>query len=470
MRAFNHFTFYVMKPLYILMLVMFCSCKKATETQVQPQQLTEPSFQWLRSISGPDDEVARGITNDGQGNLYITGSFASNVKLGNQFYFTNGLNDIFLTKLDANGNTVWSKTFGSPGADYAFDVDGDAAGNHYVTGMFKQTMQLPGGLSVSSLAEGDVFTAKFSSSGNCEWVKTGKGNGTEYGNEINLTTNGNVLIIGPTDQGVNFEGTQLLNTDNNDVFVNKYNNNGNLLWAKLLAGPGKVSGRGISSDRNDNTLITGSFSGTLNIGNKTLNSVGTNNDIFIGKLDVNGNAIWAKAFGNTGEDYARGIDADAEGNIYVSGIFTRTINFEGITLTSNTNTKDIFLVKLNPQGNIVWVKNYGGAGEEEGCEIEVADDGTVFITGGFSSTMSIGNKTVASLGQRDVFIAKINTGGDLQWIKTAGGTQDDVNYAISLNRTTAEVVTVGTFSGTFYQATQSIVSFAGYDSYISKLK
>ncbi|MFN4908836.1 MAG: hypothetical protein ACK475_00625 [Bacteroidota bacterium] len=464
----KYFASSAMKYLSTLLMLVCLACTDTTEMPVD--EPNTPGFQWLTAISGPGDEVTRGVTGDDQGNVYIAGSFTSSINIGSSTYRTKGMNDIFLAKLSAGGHAEWSRTFGSAGSDLAFDVDGDASGNHYVTGMFTQSMQLPGGVIVSSEAEGDVFTAKISPSGVCEWVKIGHGPGTEYGNEANLTSDGHVLIIGPTDRGITFEDIQLTNTDDQDVFVTKYTTAGNLRWAKLLAGAGRVSGRGISSDRSGNSLIAGSFSGTLSFGNQNLIVNNSSSDVFIAKLDNSGTTIWARSFGDTGDDYARGIDADADGNIYVSGVFSGTVRFDTITLTSLSGSKDIFLLKLSPQGAVVWAQSVGGPGEEEGCELEVNDSGDIFMSGSFAASMQMGSATLAAAGQRDVFICRVSTTGKVQWARAAGGTQDDVNYAITLLRRNEEVVTVGTFSGVFFQAGRSIGSAGRFDSYVSKVK
>ncbi|MCA6428947.1 MAG: hypothetical protein IM613_05880, partial [Cytophagales bacterium] len=152
------------------------------------------------------------------------------------------------------------------------------------------------------------------------------------------------------------------------------------------------------------------------------------------------------------------------------GVFTGTVRFDAITLTSLSGSKDIFLLKLNPQGTVLWAKSFGGPGEEEGCELEVNDAGAIFISGGFSATMQLGSATLTAAGQRDVFVSKVNTTGEVQWARAAGSTQDDVNYAITLHRGNEEVVTVGTFTGVFWQAGRSVSSAGGFDSYVSKVK
>lgn len=179
--------------------------------------------------------------------------------------------------------------------------------------------------------------------------------------------------------------------------------------------------------------------------------------------------IWAKQFGGIGDDYARGIDIDASGNIYVSGVFSNSIDFDGIILTA-AGSSDIFLIKIDSNGNIIWGKKIGNNGAEEGCEIEVNENGDVFITGGFSQSIILGLTNFNSIGFRDVFIAKLDSSGNFIWAKSAGSNQDDVNYAIGLNGINEDLCTIGTYSGTFTDGIHSITSIGGVDSYISKIK
>ncbi|MBX3043790.1 MAG: SBBP repeat-containing protein [Ignavibacteriae bacterium] len=428
------------------------------------------SFDWLKSLGGPNNDVLRGVCIDSSGNIYATGSFIGTTSIANQNFVSNGATDIIVNKFDSIGNLLWAKSLGSVSFDYAFDIDCEPNGNFYITGGFRQTLNFSPSISLISSGEMDLFTAKFDTLGNCIWAKSATGYSSEYGNEIVTTANGNVAVIGNTQGTIVFTTDTLFHMDSTDLFLVKYDSNGNEIWCKGLPGLGNAGGRAISTDDFENTIIAGSFAGNIYIDTVIFNSTTVpNNDIYISKFSPTGTLIWAKQFGGTGDDYARGIDADANGNIYVSGVFSNSVNFDGITLAAN-GSSDIFLMKLDSNGNIIWIKQIGNLGAEEGCEIEALPSGDIFITGGFSQTIILGSNNYTALGMRDVFIAKIDSSGNIIWAKTAGSAMDDVNYAIGLNMYNEDVCTVGTYSGSFTDGLNSITSLGGVDSYISKIK
>lgn len=428
------------------------------------------NYEWLKSLSGSNDDVARGVCLDSLSNAYVTGSFSGTTSLGGQTLTSNGATDIFIAKFSSNGNLVWAKSFGSVSLDYAFDIDCAPEGSFFITGSFRQAMTLQPNTTLSSTGGFDLFTAKFNTNGDCLWAKTSTGTASEYGNEIVATFNGNVTVIGNTQGTMIIESDTLIHLDSTDLFVVKYDANGNKIWSKGLPGMGIAGGRAISSDGFENTYIAGSFEENIIIDNVVFNSTtAPYNDIFISKFSPSGTLIWAKQFGGTGDDYARGIDVDASGNIYVSGVFSNSINFDGLILTA-AGSSDIFLIKMDSNGNIIWGKKIGNNGAEEGCEMEVNENGEVFITGGFSQSITLGLTNFNSIGFRDVFIAKLDSSGNFIWAKSAGSNQDDVNYAIGLNGINEDLCTIGTYSGTFTDGIYSITSIGGVDSYISKIQ
>lgn len=451
-------------------IVGVSACEKATEVPL-PKLPVAVEFAWLKSVGGVNDEVIRGTFVDANSNTHIAGTFRGTMNAGEQSLTSNGFLDFFLAKLDHDGNFLWQKSFGSSvGSDLAVDVDGDASGNIYVTGMFSKNINLGNGVLLNAgTSDDDVFIAKFDANGTCLWAKMGIGNATDYGNEINLTTDNKVFTIGFANRGITFENTTFSNATNYGMFVSKHNSNGVLEWVKLFSATGEVSGRGISSDANGNALITGIFKGTLALGTTSLTATSASGDVFVAKLDANGNTIWAKTFGQTGENYARGIDSDSEGNIYISGVYDTQITLGSISLASN-GQKDIFLAKFDTSGNAIWAKTIGSSGNDEGCELEVDTNGNIFFTGSYTSTITLNDENFVTKGLRDVFVAKMDKNGSFLWQKTMGSSQEDVNYAIGLNRTNENLVTVGTFAGTFAQGSQSVISLGIYDSYISFLK
>ncbi len=296
MRKFLFFCFWI---------VGLSACEKATEVPL-PNLPVAVEFAWLKSVGGVNDEVIRGTFVDANRNTHIAGTFRGTMNAGEQSLTSNGFLDFFLAKLDQDGNFLWQKSFGSSvGSDLAVDVDGDASGNIYVTGMSSKNINLGNGVLLNAgTSDDDVFIAKFDANGTCLWAKMGIGNATDYGNEINLTPDNKVFTIGFANRGITFENTTFSNATNYGMFVSKHNSNGVLEWVKLFSATGEVSGRGISSDANGNALITGTFKGTLTLGTTSLTATSANGDVFVAKLDANGNTIWAKTFGQTGENYA----------------------------------------------------------------------------------------------------------------------------------------------------------------------
>lgn len=193
-------------------------------------------------------------------------------------------------------------------------------------------------------------------------------------------------------------------------------------WAKRTDGIGLFNGgNGISSDAWGNVFVTGYFSGTAAFGTTTL--VATNNNVFIVKSDSLGNVLWAKQTGGTGNAYGNSVSTDALGNVFVTGQFQGTATFGTSTLTS-AGHNDIFIAKYDATGNLLWVKQAGGTGNDAGISVSTDALGNVFVTGSFRETATFGITILTPVvGNYNVFIAKYDATGNLLWAEQAGGTE-----------------------------------------------
>jgi len=202
-------------------------------------------------------------------------------------------------------------------------------------------------------------------------------------------------------------------------------------WAKQAGGISGDWGRDISVDANGNSYVTGCFKETATFGAFTLTSSG-GYDVFVAKLDADGNWQWAKQAGGSGNNYGYGISVDANGNSYVTGRFEGTATFGADTLTSS-GFLDVFVAKLDADGNWQWAKQAGGSNNDMGYSISVDANGNSYVTGIFQGTATFGAFTLTSSGSYiyDVFVAKLDTGGNWQWVKQAGGGSNDYGYSIS---------------------------------------
>ncbi|MEO8147544.1 MAG: SBBP repeat-containing protein [Bacteroidia bacterium] len=205
-------------------------------------------------------------------------------------------------------------------------------------------------------------------------------------------------------------------------------------WAKSAGGSNDDWGNSIVSDVNGNTYVTGSFkSPTITFGTFPLLNVG-GEDIFVVKYDASGNVVWANSSGGTGNDRGYSIAVDINGNTYITGYFiSPTITF-GIDTLTNTGGSDIFVVKYNSLGNIVWAKSAVGSGSDIGFGTAANDIGNFYITGNFnSSTISFDGDTLINVGSWNIFIVKYDSSGNVIWAKSAGGVADDYAYHLAVD-------------------------------------
>ena len=189
-------------------------------------------------------------------------------------------------------------------------------------------------------------------------------------------------------------------------------------WVEQAGGTGYEHGEGIAVDINGNIYVSGNFNGTATFGGIVLTSYG-NEDIFVAKYDTNGNVIWAKNAGGLNSDRGRRIEVDSSGNCYVTGHFTGTANFGSIVLTSNGDA-DFFIAKYDANGNAIWVRNGGGSGFDAGYENSIDGSGNIYVTGFFRGVATFGSTILTSYGDRDIFIAKYDDSGILLWVEQAG--------------------------------------------------
>lgn len=253
-------------------------------------------------------------------------------------------------------------------------------------------------------------------------------------------------------------------------------------WAKSTENSGSSQGKSITYDASGNVYIAGSFNNTVDfdpgIGITNLTSNGSS-DIYILKLDALGDFLWVKQIGGAEQDVANAIHVDKGGDIYLTGFFSNSVDFDpgtGISNFISNGVKDAFVLKLNSLGNFVWAKQFGGIENDEAYDIEVDANRFVYVTGVFSDIVdfdpSISVNNLTSDGGYDGFVLKLLPSGDLNWVKKVGGTHSDQrSLALALDATN-NVFTTGYFRTTVdfdpSSATTSLTSSGMRDCYVLK--
>jgi hypothetical protein len=354
---------------------------------------------------------------DASGNVYLTGWYGSHTIIFDSITLTNaGQNDMFLVKYDATGNVLWAKSIGGTGDDFGYSAAVDAWGYVYVTGYFESpsitfgSFTLPQALSNGS-ENSTVLLAKFDSNGTLQWTTNAAGTGGDYGNSVAVAPEGNVYVTGYFKSTIIIFGSDTLtNAGTWDMFLVKYDGSGTVLWAKSAGGAYYDGGLAVAVDAIGDAYVTGLFeSPTITFGSYELTNAGSAgySDMFLVKYDNYGNVVWAKSAGGTGIDEGYSVAVDVSGNAYVTGSFSSSaITFDSNVLM-NAGYDDIFLVKINASGNVRWAESLGGTSSDEGYSVAVDDAGNVYLTGRFfSPTIAFGSYSLTNTGKANMFLAK----------------------------------------------------------------
>jgi len=379
---------------------------------------------WTKRVGGNLNEESFSVCTDYNGNIYVGGAFLSDsIVLGNTTLHHGGVGaDIFIVKYDTVGNLIWA--IKPIGADYESSphVTCDANGDLLICGSYlSPTLTLDTIVLTNTNQQSDCFIAKFNSSGNVLWAISGSGTGGESCDYIATDINGNVIIGGTYFSPVfDFGGITLTNMDapNLYVFVMKFDNNGNGLWGRKgsendVIGP-LVLTYGVATDTSGNVYITGNFgSSTLTFDSVTIVNSWNGSDIFIVKYNASGSVVWAKSPGEDGlVDIGSALVTDPSGNLYLTGSFDGdSIIFDGIALMNTAGGNfDFFLVKYDPAGNVVWTEKIGGIDDELANGIAMDENGSLFVTGNFSSANLAFGSNILQMGAGFVAKTGIATG------------------------------------------------------------
>ena len=304
-------------------------------------------YLWAKALAGP---VPYAVAVDGSGNVVVTGYYYGTVDFGGGAISSiNGSTDIFVAKYSPNGSYLWAKSYGGTNTDMARAVAVDGNGNVVVAGYFWGTANFGGG-SLTSFGSNDIFVAKYASDGSYVWAKQFGGTGADYAYGVAVDGAGNVLVAGTFANTVDFGGGALTaSTSGGDIFLAKYTPSGGYLWAKHFGGTsafGSVA-YAVGVDSNGNPLLTGWINDFVNFGGGPLTAPLNSYDIFVAKFNSAGDYQWAKRAGAEGSDYGNSVAADSGGNVLVAGYFTTSADF-GCGTLSSAGGVDGYAVKLSP--------------------------------------------------------------------------------------------------------------------------
>jgi len=362
----------LLKPLSLALFIAATLPTQSAYIRTSPPSntlpTTSPSPSFCKAIGGPAIEAGNSLIQTSDGGYAIAGYTKS---------FGAGEADVYVVKLDANGNLQWTKTIGGSENEEGNSLIQTSNGGYVIAG------------TTNSFGAGyaDVYVIKLDANGNLQWTKTIGGPGNEIGKSLIQTSDGGYAIAGAT---TSFGAGEW------DVHVVKLDANGNLQWTKTIGGPKDDRGFSLIQTSDGGYAIAG-YTGSFGAGEW---------DVYVVKLDANGNLQWTKTIGGPTIDAGSSLIQTSDGGYAIAGA----------TISFGAREVDVYVVKLGANGNLQWTKTIGGPGNEAGFSLIQTSDGGYAIAG---DTKSFG------AGWDDVCVVKLDANGNLQWSKTIKGKNSD---------------------------------------------
>ena len=283
----------------------------------------------------------------------------------------------------------------------------------------------------------------FANAQNFRWAKQIGGNDTDAGSAIANDPSGNIYIAGTFGSTADFDPgagvSNLISVEYSDAFVAKYDRSGNLIWVRQMGATNQQEAKGLAVDKNGNVTVTGYFIDSIMVDSNTVFRSNGSYDIFVINYNAAGVYQWGYSFGGSGVDQGGTVAVDTFGNVYASGYFQQTADFDpgAATLNFNSNGNDIYVIKFAPNGSFEWAKQIGGNGTDEVKNIKADQHANIYLSGYFSLTCDFNpgavTNYIASVGNNDAFVMKLNSAGDYVWAKTFGGANFEVTMALDVD-------------------------------------
>lgn len=381
-----------------------------------------------------ENDFGRDLVIAADGSTYLIGDFDNSLTFDDETITSLGYGDIFLAKLNPDGSKNWVKQFGDDSyqAGNAIALDGD--GNIYITGDFGGTLNFSelAQDALTSAGYRDIYIAKLTADGEHLWSDSFGDTTWDYGVDIAVDTNDYLYLIGHFEGTVDFGDGTITSAGGADGYIASFESNGTYRWAKRYGSSANTEGcRSVATYGNSGVFLAGDFTGTLNMGGDELISAG-GADLYLARLNpADGSNVWSDNFGDSDDQYPSDLFIDSSGGLLLTGYFHGGITFDR-PLTS-AGGADAFIARLLVDGQTLWSAAFGDSGTQVAKAVHTDSFNNICIAGYFNGEINFGGDNFVNASDGAVFMAMFASGGEHQWSKAWGATGDNSPASIALS-------------------------------------
>jgi len=444
-----------MKPLkkivsFFFLALLLSNC--TTNNPIKPITLTG-EIEWQKTFGGTGDEVARGIIETLDGGYAVIG-YTNSID-GDITDKTLAENDFWVLKLDINGNIEWQKTYGGSGDDLGRAIIQTTDGGFAITGPSKSS----DGDATSNKGQHDHWILKLDAQGTIQWEKSYGFAGHDHSQSLLQTNDGGYFIGGYLDVDASSGlGNETISKHGvGEFWVQKLDSNGNLEWRRYFGGASNDRIYKVLQAHDGNYLLVGSSESS----DFDISNTNGSYDVWVVKIDDKGVILWEKSFGGSGIDNGYAATKTNDGNYLIAGT---AISSDGLVSNPKGNS-DIWLLKIDDNGNLLWEKSFGGSGFDAAFAISKSSNifNSYIIAG--NSKSSDGDVSINN-GENDFWVLKIDETGKLLFEKSFGGSGIDFSYGV-IETSDQKIVVVGETESSDKDITSNK---GGKDLWIVKIK
>ncbi len=417
--------------------------------------------------SGSGDSYIVSLDVLSSGEALLAGFFSGGANAGGSDLTSAGGFDILVARLDATGAHLWSKRFGGTSDQFAYAVKGAPGGGVLLAGDLGGSVDFGGGL-LTSNGGPDAFLVRLDENGDHVWSKQFGDASSQTLNALSSAPNGDVIAAGDFTGSVDFGGGPLATAGFVDVAVVRMDSAGNHLWSKRFGDANEQRVTALAVDSNGDSWLTGYFIGAgLDFGGGALPYAGSY-DVFVAKLDSDGNHLFSASFGDGSDQRGRAIAVGPDGSVAIAGGANGTTNFGSGPLTSAGNF-DAFVALFEPTGAPRWSKNFGDANEQQTWGVAIDASGSVSVAGEMIGNADFGGGELSSLGSFDVFVAKLAADSTHLWSHRYGDANADYHNSLAAGPD-GSLWVEGSFFGVLdFGSGGQLVNAGGLDSFWAHL-